>query len=600
MAGPNYLAWVEPGTPFDAVEHARMDEDVFEYTLSGSEKNFHTLTLEIANPGVPLLAEGRDRWAWFSQDKPGVGVVPRFYGRVIAVPDAAVENELQITLRAVPDDFNEQQLALADSLKVAPYWHAAMIDPASRDNPDAALTARTQSWFIDPVTHVLSVSDNIVGEAGLLVFTADEVYDDNARVTYGERPVRSIEVKAELRWTQRAAGQFELAAQLSAAFEAASLSLHAAIPGTLISSYTADDLIKQWPVPGTSIGAGWEVVASAVDESAGRAISQDIYAQNRITVWAPDYTQTTVTTTEAVAIDITLGVFKPSLVVGYDVQRSFTEVVTFTLNAAVQDIVTDDAGDDEVLRLAVASNDMSEPILEGGGSPIGDVRRRSYMATDDGHDVMRYLLARGRASLIDRARCVDVSSDVDFERRFDVTLRHSAQIPHPIIPGGIAQGKVTQWLESGNGDSGDFRFNVTIGCCPGQGGSPVEAAGDTYVDDGYVDDGYYVREGATVLVAGDVTFTDYVVTPNDDGVDFLTLAPQKVINSIIITNGPSGQLNALPTHFPDLESAKEAYRQIATKVCLDLKPLTSGPFTTEIPVTVSDLVIPKQIDLAAA
>ena len=52
------FAWVDEGEPFVASN----DEDVFAFDLSHLEGEFATLTVELKNPRVGLLASGRKRW----------------------------------------------------------------------------------------------------------------------------------------------------------------------------------------------------------------------------------------------------------------------------------------------------------------------------------------------------------------------------------------------------------------------------------------------------------------------------------------------------------------------------------------------------------
>ena len=47
MPGPFYFAWVEAGEAFDAVQHAREDEDIFEFRVEQNEGEFASLTLSV-------------------------------------------------------------------------------------------------------------------------------------------------------------------------------------------------------------------------------------------------------------------------------------------------------------------------------------------------------------------------------------------------------------------------------------------------------------------------------------------------------------------------------------------------------------------------
>jgi hypothetical protein len=62
---PFYFAWVDAGTPFDS-SLFREDETVLSFDLAHAEGQIPTLSVEIKNPRVGLLAPGRKQWAWFS------------------------------------------------------------------------------------------------------------------------------------------------------------------------------------------------------------------------------------------------------------------------------------------------------------------------------------------------------------------------------------------------------------------------------------------------------------------------------------------------------------------------------------------------------
>ena len=72
-----YFAWVDSTeTTFSALHH-RSDEDVFAFTVDHVEGDFPSLSLEIKNPRVGLLAPLRKRWAWLAYSD-GVTVTPLF------------------------------------------------------------------------------------------------------------------------------------------------------------------------------------------------------------------------------------------------------------------------------------------------------------------------------------------------------------------------------------------------------------------------------------------------------------------------------------------------------------------------------------------
>ena len=83
MAGPFFLAWVEPTETTFGVEHHRSDVDVFALTVEQQEGEFPAATVDVRNPRVGLLNAGRKRWAWLSWDSRSTdGVVPLLFGQI--------------------------------------------------------------------------------------------------------------------------------------------------------------------------------------------------------------------------------------------------------------------------------------------------------------------------------------------------------------------------------------------------------------------------------------------------------------------------------------------------------------------------------------
>src|SRR5262252_2977034 len=82
-----------PDSPFDPSIHNRMDEEIVSLEIAQEEGNFATLSIELKNPNVGLLAIGRNLWCWLSWDQnwtPAgtnpVSLVALFNGRLIGVP----------------------------------------------------------------------------------------------------------------------------------------------------------------------------------------------------------------------------------------------------------------------------------------------------------------------------------------------------------------------------------------------------------------------------------------------------------------------------------------------------------------------------------
>lgn len=592
-----HFAWVDATETAFTAAHEREDEAVFGFSLEHSEGDFPVLALEIENPRVGLLSPSRYQWAWLSVSEDATatgGAVPLFFGRLVGVPEQIDESVVKLDFVGRPLDWAAQRAALAETLKAAPYWDPVFIDEARRDDPDSVLEARTALWHIDRITHEVTVSDIVSGEDGTEDFSAD-AFHDSIDITFGQAPVRRVHMEAEVFWNQTAKGDLDmtrqiLAAQLETYSDASAQALGQNPPG-LLQSYTGEGLIADWPTAGTRIGSGWTVAASSVRRKDGKTIP---VAQHQI-----------------IFRNGTVGQFpvwslKPEFVLHYECSRQRSETVVFDLEADVQALLTE-PGDEELLTLAVSSQDVEKPVDPAttaepdGAVPIGDVRRRSYFQTDRGQDSIGFLLALARARLMFRARAAEVSFEVDFWRALGLSCRMNGTITHDRLPGGTVSGKIISYTIAADGDSGALSAGVRLGCTLGKGNSVAAAVGTpSYVDAGYVNTGWQAYSGALLAgVSGGVVYGDISQYPlDDDGIDFLDFHPADALNALYITNGARVQRQVLASYaFHQISEAVTALNQAYTEICMDLKPLNAGPFETEFALSVSGLMVPETIDL---
>lgn len=604
MAGPFHFAWAEPGeTSFATSAHAVDDEDVVGFEFSHKEGDFASLTLEIRNPRVGLLGPGRKRWAWFSFDTQGSGgVVPIGFFRLIGIPNDFSADACRLEFVARPLDFDAQKLALAATLKVGPWWDSIWLAEEERDNPDSVLESRAMSWHIDPVTHVVSVSDQAVGEDGTINFGMDDFVGESLTTSLSQAPLRKVRVEAEVRWTQSAAGEFSIKKQLIDAFEGAGSG------GNLISSYTGDGLAADWPKEGNSIGGGWEFGPCSIEQVDGILFNPVYFlAYSQFISVYKGYTGDWDSYRGNIRVLAQLYHHRPTLNIRYDAKRERVERLTFDLEADVQALLTE-PGEDEALTISVSSAAIAEaadPIDSDNpsGMPIGDVKRRAYFTTDRGRRSVEYLIALARAELLRRARAVEVSIQIPFTAALGLSLRKNAVITDGRLPGGQAAGKIVGFRLAWAGGEGAFVGELTIGCMIGQGNTVSAVAGTPdYVEEGVLEAGIQRYTGQTIMpIPGEVTYGNYDVTPNDDGLDFFQLEATDVINSLTVTDGPDAQENVMDQQQPWLDAAGvlAALKANYTKVTLNLKSVTGGPYTTEYEVPVSDLMVPKHINLEA-
>ena len=213
-----YFAWVDAGTAFDPAVHNREDAEVVSIDCQHEEANFAALTLVIRNPRIGLLAPGRQQWAWLSW-RHFVGAVetitPLYLGRLVAVPDNIIGEAITLSFNARPSDHVARKVAVANAMRVPPYYDPIWIDEKARDNPDVVLEGYPRVWHIDRVTHEVTTTDIIVGEDGVEDFgggagAVNEVPYDSVAVQLEQAPLRRILVDGEVGWNQAGAGSITL------------------------------------------------------------------------------------------------------------------------------------------------------------------------------------------------------------------------------------------------------------------------------------------------------------------------------------------------------------------------------------------------------
>jgi hypothetical protein len=628
MAGPFYFAWVEPSeTTFDPNVHNREDEDVFGFTVEHAEGDFAGLEIEIRNPRVGLLAPGRKVHAWLSWNI-GSEIKPLFHGRLVGIPDDVNQDIVRLQFTARPDDYAAQKRQLAEALKERPYYDPVFIAKDKWDDPDTVLEARSELWHIDRVTGELTTSDLLVGEDGNEDFLASEVPYDSVSVHLNQTPLRSVSVTAEVGWTQADNGTLPI------------------YYNSQFQSFLADSVAEVWPRAGSSLGGGWTVLtghaSTSIDNIPSDAFHTDITLnappdpipedqtvieppppppRNKVGRPIPDdwifvlthyEVQGKSSATEATLRVRQEGVIIPfvtiygTLIVRYEASRARKEQVTFTLNAATQAIITQ-PGEDEVLELSLSGNDVGKDVV--GEMPIGSVRRRSYFPTARGLQSLEYLICLARAHLLLRSRAVEVTFECAFERAIELSCRKNARVFDPRLPGGNALGKIVKYGFSADGGTGKLLGTVTIGCAIGFGGAVTEIGGTpAYVDEGYVGLGYQFYQGQIeVLPAGDIGYTVPIDTPNDDGLSF-------PLNAVPFTYGPvfvpvslsAGDFEGVvDLSNPDgAQAAKTAIDTIlkSRRCHLDLTvlPVAGSSFENAYEIALTDLIVPKMIDLEAS
>jgi hypothetical protein len=604
-----YFAWVDEDEEFDEDVHNRRDEDIFAFVFDHSEGDFAGMQLEIKNPRIGLLNPGRKVWGILSYSD-GTTITPIFRGRIIGVPSNVFDTVVTIDFVARPTDYSEQKLALANTLKVAPYWDPIFVSPNSWNDPDAVLEARSALWHIDPVTLVLTLSNVLTPEDGTEDVAEDEHYYDDMSLTLSQTPLRAVTMIATIPWTQSAAGNVDLTARI----------LNIFFPDQIPNSFTMNGLISAWPKVGSKFGSGWEVVQSSmidVSYSIQKAPVPVIFEWQGLVPTTPigsfifpvkttgefHWGETAGFDFKYEVVIAALGYARPDLIVNYTAGREMAQVVTFTLQSDQQSIVTM-PGEDEAMVITLNANKVSDPT-EDATIPIGDVRKRGFIHTTRGLQAVEHLLLVARAHLIARSRTVEIAIATDFKTALRLrSLRKAILLHDHRLPGGEAIGKIIKVQLSVDGSSGEAKGVITIASCVGKGGSHSTSPGtSTYADDVFDN----VSEYTNVIVltdTADIAWTIPDPVTFDDGLDFIAgLNSFNSVELVSLANGTSSQRDAIEAASagPDTDQAaiSTLLQTIPTQITVQMKPMEGGPFQDEVVVSVSDLIIPKQIDLEA-
>lgn len=640
-----FFAWTDEASEFDS-SMLREDESIYSFELVHEESDFPSLRLDLKNPKVGLLAAGRNVWCWFSWRDAATGeIIPLFHGRLIGIPEDLHDEVVRLQFVARPSNYIEWKNIVAEGLKVRPWWDPVWIAEGDTD-PDTVLEARPAAWHIDRVSLAVTASDTIIGEDGTLAITADDHFYDALKVSYGDTPLRRIDVTGTVTWTQEGSDFVDITQQLYDQFRFAG----SPYEFPMVSSFTGDGLLGSWPEPGASIGGGWSmdatsgfalatwqqawlksiVYVSPVLNTEQEVLTPGYYqwgggwAGAGIMGWKPAVTRDReyVAAHETIATVFPLTPIASNFFVRWEASRPRTEIVRFAMTADTQPLLVD-PGDDETDKLDLSSDFVGQPIDAGGALPIGSLLRNSYFNTDRGNQSVEYLIMLARAKMLARARAVNLTVETPFGFATRLSCRQNATVFDPRLPGGEGTGKVSRYVLSMDGDSGEAKAEITVACTIGRGNSVTPDPGEpTYSED--YNTGYEAVDGATLDAgSGDILYESFdgMDVVDDDGIDLFRMTPDRIIQSLVVTNGPDYQQNTLDSFYraytppgieqkpPEMgapvgtyvapETPTEMLSKMPTTVELNLVPISRQSFETTWEPSVSALMVPKTIDLEA-
>jgi hypothetical protein len=613
-----YFAWVNEGETFDPALHNRQDEDIYSFSINQKEGDFATADIVVKNPRVGLLAPGRKKWGYLSWDAAVLpdapDIQPLYKGRLLGVPDNIFDTYVTLKFQARPSDFVTRKKTLANTMRNLPWWDPLLIAPTAWDDDDTVLEARSELWHIDRVTHTVTSSNVIVPEDGTIEFLVSEAFYDSISVSLQTPPLHNVTVICTIPWDQTDSGVVDLTGTISNAF---GVSL-----GEMIASFTFKGLSDSWPKTGSAIGEGWVVNTGFLEDQSFLSKTEikipDYFDQAQIPgpipagsiMFQPKISGKNWGGVDGAGFDTNVelviaaeGWGIPNLTVNYAASRQQSEVVTFTLRTDTQEIATL-TDDNESLEIQLSANKASDVTFDGS-IPLFDNRGRSYARTARGQQTVQHCLLVARANLIIRSRAVQTSFQTTFRRGWQVSLRKGALVHDNRIPGGTAEGKIVEYTLALDGATGSALATIIIGSAVGRGGAFVAEGGTgVYANNGYVNPGYQAVENQIQLLGtSDITYIMPPFSAFDDGIDFIRgLSPKIVVQECTVDNGADSQRAALIAASPGIgdQAASSAVLQLVpTQVNLKLLSLAGGPFVGEVPVAVSDLIIPKQMDLEA-
>ena len=628
-----FFAWCGPNEELSPA-HLREDEIVLDFDIAHLEGQIPTLSIDIKNPHIGLLAVGRKQWMRFTYQSPNDDTVtPLFYGRLVALPTNLLAEVVTLQFLARPTDFLAQKQTVANALMVSPYYDPVWIAQDKWTDPDTILETYTSAWHIDRASLVVTTSDMIFGEDGTEEFRPEDSFYDTVAISFGQAPQTQVVCTGAVTWTQAASNVIKM-------------------PNVYCSACNGDQWLSDWPKPGASLQGGWSVVSSQIVDinnvAQANTTSFNVSWQNQdsrhedgdtmsvsisqtvgnpgnfitgsvnvasgysFTVGDPD----TGTAAASSASDnwLTLMIYDlaASLSLQWDMSRGRTENIAFVMNSNLQNVMTNPVDEPPIpIQLSMQGSDVGLNL--NGDVPIGSASRSMFFPTDRGIQALQYPLLLARAHLLQSARAAKISFDCTLERALTLSCRKNALLHDSRLPGGQALGKITEYHIKGSGDTGDLSGSIQIECTIGTGDTSAVIISEgvpEYVAEGYVTVGYQAYTGTTyALPTEDVTFAVPIAAANDPAPSATYAFHQGSVNvnylpyfDPIPLSSTIGAPDAAAAAGDQTQAVQQGWDEMVkndpTWIELTLSPVT-GDFAALYGIPVGTLVVPKMIDLSA-
>ncbi len=479
-----YFALVNDGEAFDPVTHAREDLTVFDLAISQREGEFARADLQVWNPRAALPANR----LYISED----GVL-LFSGEVSRAPRGQVSERIRIEVIGRPSDADARLATLVEGLKVAPYYDPLFVASGDADDAGTVLTGHGKVLAWGRVSGDVSAVDFLSGSSTVALTP----FRGSVSVDVADDVPATASYSMKVQWGQLRKETYGPFDELKE-----------------IKTLTPDGLLKNWPKVGTSLGGGFSVTRSSVEETSydfrKKGKSDDPFVKNREDLERfvdvkPDELDPVVLADgkwKQVAEKATLAA---DLVIQnvYEIRR--TETATVSVSAGVQAVIRSGSAEDEALDLQdITQSDavsswaprveylVGAQVLDGGNvyearedhisgavrtpgrwnlvgesSYLSSRRVYSFFRTSRGQAAIDHAVERLKARLRYAARAVRISFDCAMPDPASITADMTATISDPALPGGSATGRVVGYdLEWGGGRK---QARIEMACAAGTG-----------------------------------------------------------------------------------------------------------------------------------
>lgn len=478
-----YLANAEAWASISSVSLGAWDEQIVDFSITHAEAAFATARLQVQARESSYHALGR--YAVISvQLVEGGPIKPLLRGVITAIPRGLNDELVEMEMLARPDDWQAQELALVQTLDVAPWFDPLLVDADDALAPEHVLQGRAAVLAWDRITGVPRVS---YIDSGPRTVALGTVVYEGMSIEPDQPPLSSMTIELTATWQQDAS----IMSDVNWNF------------GSRLEVMANEAALDAWPQPGADLGGNWRVDSSDLRfakpyhvelgkvpggyDSAiysgtlpiFRATSAYVALVNdrrqarsetvRITVTAPiQKLMSTTTETETLALRRVIGS-------GDDV-----EPWQPTVSYSVGDVVFYNGSLYECVRAHTATYEFPDAwhphsttpetwvALEDSAGKIGE----SFFATTRGAQVINAAIKRAIARLRYAARAAKIRFEVPFADALDLRPDDMVSIADHRLPGGAVTGKLVSLTMNVTEDGGRWA-ELEIACSVGQGGSRV-------------------------------------------------------------------------------------------------------------------------------